>query len=321
MLRRRFARLASVAPLPANAGLSPSARDWSWSVHASQADRRSSDGSAIGRTAGLERPRHSGATSPAARRGHSGSRPPADNARSFARRPSPSSRRPSRSAGRKHPGRAAARSAAPVRTIFRSSELAEDGPGQRGVPGQRGMVRILDDTVADQAVRADRGQLAAAVDEDAAGMPAGDLLVGRAEGRRAADRQAVVIEGGEVVAARLGRLAVALEQPSQAKMGFGEARVPLEDRGVTGRGPGRLARLGGAGGLELSTTHCRRSAADVDGRERGPAGLVARLVGRGDDQDRQGADPFAIGDDRLEPTRGNRPGCRRPPTGCTGAGR
>ena len=50
-------------------------------------------------------------------------------------------------------------------------QLAEDRAGQGDVAAQCRMVRILDHMVADQSVRADRSQLAASVDQDAAGVP------------------------------------------------------------------------------------------------------------------------------------------------------
>ena len=189
-----------------------------------------------------------------------------------------------------------------VGKVFRSLELPEHGAGQGDVADQRGMVGILDDTVADQAVRADRGQLAAAVDQDAAGMPAGDLFVGGAEGGRAADGQAVVVEGGEVVAGR-PRPGCPSRSSRRARRKWASAKsgITLEDRGVPGGGPGRIARLGGAGRPERRRRPIAGPRSRRRRRERGPAGLEARLVGRRDDQDRQGADPLAIGDDRLEP--------------------
>ena len=111
-------------------------------------------------------------------------------------------------------------------------QLSEDRSGQGDVSSQRRMMRVLDDIVAEQAGRADRGQLATPVDQDAPGMPARHVFVGGAKGCRAADGQSIVIERSQIVAARLGQPALLFQQPRQPEVGFGETRVPREDRRI-----------------------------------------------------------------------------------------
>ena len=133
-------------------------------------------------------------------------------------------------------------------------------------------------------------------------MPPCDLCVGGPERSRASDRQSVVVEGRQVVRRRprpAYRRAPAAGQP---EVGLGEARVSLRGSRRIRRRPGSASLVSAArAARNVSATH-RRSSVEVGGRQRRPAGLEARLVGRRDDQDRQGADPLAIADDRLEPT-------------------
>ncbi|HEX3446736.1 MAG TPA: hypothetical protein VHS97_00690 [Isosphaeraceae bacterium] len=84
-------------------------------------------------------------------------------------------------------------------------------------------------------------------------------------------------------------------------MRFCETGMPLEDRPIDFDADGRFVRLKAAGlfhlvdkAKPLGTCHF--------GGERRPAGLVAGLVCRRHDQDRQGADPVAVRHDCLEPT-------------------
>ena len=108
-----------------------------------------------------------------------------------------------------------------------------------------------------------------------------------------------MIERLEVVAARLARIPGPFQKAAQPEVGLGESRMSGEDGGVTLGGSSRIARLLGAGPAELiddPPPFLRRHT----GRDRGPAGLISRLIRRGHDQDRSGADLLAIGDDRLQ---------------------
>ena len=127
-------------------------------------------------------------------------------------------------------------------------------------------LRILDDTVAEQAVRADRGELATAVDQDAGGMPAGDLFVDGAEGGWASDRQtrrdrARPDSGGPLrfVACSCSSRRASRKWHS-AKPGYRS-----EDCGVSGGVSRRIARLGGAGFLDILTNRRRSAAAPWGG--------------------------------------------------------
>ena len=73
-------------------------------------------------------------------------------------------------------------------------QRAEHGGGEGDVSLQVRVVGVFDDVIVEQARGAGGGDLAAAVDQDAAGVTRGDPAVGVAERLGAADRQAVVVE-------------------------------------------------------------------------------------------------------------------------------
>ena len=179
-------------------------------------------------------------------------------------------------------------------------ELAKDRTGQGQVAPQCRMVRVVDHMVADQSVGADRDQLAPAIDQDAARVPGRDLFDGRAKGSLATERQSVVVERGQVMAACLLHPALPFQQTSQPEMRFGETRVPLQDRLILDRARTRIVRFEVAGRAKL-VNQPLALVGPHGWRDRRPARLIPRLIGRRDDQDRQGADLVAIRDDCLEP--------------------
>ncbi len=178
-------------------------------------------------------------------------------------------------------------------------ELPKDRAGQRDVSPQCRMVRIVDHMVADQSIGADCNQFAPSIDQDAASVPLRDLLNSRAKGSLATERQSVVIESGQVMQARLLHPAPSLQQTSQTKMRFGEPRVPLQDRRVLDCACTRIERFEAAGRPKL-TDQPPALIGRHGWRNRRPARLIPRLIGRRDDQDRQCADLVAIRDECLE---------------------
>ncbi len=73
-------------------------------------------------------------------------------------------------------------------------------------------------------------------------MAARDMGVCRAM-RGASDRQTVLVEGRQVVVGGFVKPAAPLRQTGKAEVGFGEARVPRENRLVAGRRTFRDCRI------------------------------------------------------------------------------
>ncbi len=76
-------------------------------------------------------------------------------------------------------------------------------------------------------------------------MPARNIGVRRAKRRGASDRQAILVEGRQVVAGGLVEPALPFEQPGKAEVSFREARVPRENRLIAGGGRFGIARFSG----------------------------------------------------------------------------
>ncbi len=107
-------------------------------------------------------------------------------------------------------------------------------------------------------------------------MPAGDLMIGGPEGRRAADGQAVVVQGGEVMRAGLGP-ACPSRSSSRARRKWASANSGNRSRIAAYPAAARAGSDGSAARavVKVSTTH-RRSAFEAEG------GSVDRLGSKPD---------------------------------------
>ena len=130
-------------------------------------------------------------------------------------------------------------------------------------------------------------------------MPGRYVAIDLLEGGQAAHRITVEVPGRDVVPIRLFLLAGALEELSQAVMRLGEAGLPGEQSPIGRRGGRGIGGLRSPRGQEFPR---ERLAFAPRGRrgEEGPVGLEPGVVRRGRDQDRQGADPLRVRDDRLQ---------------------